>query len=94
MEKDKIDKGKVYVEHCPTEQIWADVITKSQQGMQFCVMSIPLMNFPADYKEDEEMVIVMINPCDTTGVLKKSISSKSTGQFSKKGKKKKSVKNG
>ena len=33
--KDKIDHGKFVVEHCPTEQLWTDINTKSKQGLVF-----------------------------------------------------------
>jgi hypothetical protein len=33
--KDKIDYGKVVVEHCPTEQNWTDINTKPKQGLVF-----------------------------------------------------------
>ena len=30
--KDKIDQNEIIVEHCPTEQMWADINTKPKQG--------------------------------------------------------------
>ena len=33
--KDKIDTGEVALKYCPTEIMWADVLTKPLQGAQF-----------------------------------------------------------
>ena len=39
---------------CPTEQMWADVLTKPLQGMAFKQMRAELMNCSVEYEEDEE----------------------------------------
>jgi len=39
---------------CPTEQMWADVLTKPLQGMAFKRMRAELMNCSVEYEEDEE----------------------------------------
>ena len=39
---------------CPTEQMWADVLTKPLQGMAFKQMRAELMNCSVEYGEDEE----------------------------------------
>ena len=39
---------------CPTENMWADVLTKSLQGMVFKRMQAELMNCSVEYEEDEE----------------------------------------
>ena len=33
--KDKVDEGEMRIFDCPTEQMWADVLTKPLQGMAF-----------------------------------------------------------
>ena len=30
--KDKVNQGEITIEHCPTEQMWADINTKPKQG--------------------------------------------------------------
>ena len=39
---------------CPTEQMWADVMTKQLQGMAFRTMRAELMNCPVNYEDPEE----------------------------------------
>ena len=52
--KDKVDDGEIKVIDCPTEEMWADVMTKPLQGMAFRTMQAELMNCPVNYKEPEE----------------------------------------
>ena len=33
--KDKVDNGEMQIIDCPTEQMWADVLTKPLQGIAF-----------------------------------------------------------
>ena len=49
--KDKIDNKEVSVKYCPTEDMWADVLTKPLQGKKFRTMRATLMNCPTDYEE-------------------------------------------
>ena len=42
--KDKVDEGEMRILDCPTEQMWADVLTKPLQGMAFKHMRAELMN--------------------------------------------------
>ena len=44
--------GELQLHYCPTEEIWADVLTKPLQGLKFKKMRAFLMNCPVDYSED------------------------------------------
>ena len=46
------DSGYINLRYCPTEQMWADVLTKPLQGVQFRTMRAILMNCPIEYSED------------------------------------------
>lgn len=52
--KDKIDQGKMSFIDCPTESMWADVLTKPLQGMAFKRMRAELMNCFVDYEGDKD----------------------------------------
>jgi hypothetical protein len=52
--KDRIDDGEMKVIDCPTEQMWADVMTKPLQGMAFRMMQAELMNCPVNYEDPGE----------------------------------------
>ena len=52
--KDRIDDGEMIVVNCPTEGMWADVLTKPLQGKAFRVMRSNLMNCDKNYFENEE----------------------------------------
>ena len=52
--KDKVDDGEMQVIDCPSENMWADVLTKPLQGMAFKRMQAELMNCSVDYEEDDE----------------------------------------
>jgi hypothetical protein len=52
--KDKIDGGEMRILDCPTEEMWADVLKKTLQGMAFKRMRAELMNFSVEYQEDED----------------------------------------
>jgi len=49
--KDCIDAGDVTVEWCPTESMWADVLTKPLNGTPYCEQRAVLMNCPVNYKD-------------------------------------------
>jgi hypothetical protein len=51
--KDRIDAGEMKVTHCPTEEMWADVLTKPLQGKAFRLMRSKLMNCSIDYEEHD-----------------------------------------
>ena len=42
--KDRVNDGEIRVVDCPTEEMWADVLTKPLQGMAFQTMRAELMN--------------------------------------------------
>jgi len=46
--------GDLDLQYCPTEQMWADVLTKPLQGAKFRLMHAFLMNCPLDYSEDHD----------------------------------------
>jgi len=52
--KDRIDDGEMIVVNCPTEGMWADILTKPLQRKAFRVMRSKLMNCEEDYFENEE----------------------------------------
>ncbi len=52
--KDRLDDGEIRVIDCPTEAMWADIMTKPLQGTAFCVMRAELMNCPVNYEDSSE----------------------------------------
>ena len=52
--KDRIEDGEIKVVDCPTESMWADIMTKPLQGMPFKVQRSKLMNCAVDYSEEDE----------------------------------------
>jgi hypothetical protein len=50
------DTGEINLRYCPTEHMWADVLTKPLQGAQFRQMRSILMNCPIDYTEDPPLL--------------------------------------
>ena len=52
--KDRIDQGDLTVKYCPTEDMWADVMTKPLQEAHFRRMRSILMNIPVNYDDDKE----------------------------------------
>jgi hypothetical protein len=51
--KDRIDDGEIRVVHCPTKEMWADVLTKPLQARAFREMCAKLMNCNVDYEEEK-----------------------------------------
>jgi hypothetical protein len=47
---------KLDLQHCPTEQMWADLLTKPLQGPKFSTMHAFLMNCPVEYSEDPPFI--------------------------------------
>ncbi len=52
--KDRIDDGEMIVVGCPSERMWADILTKHSQGKVFREMRPNLMNCDEDYAENQE----------------------------------------
>ena len=46
------NSGEVDLQYCPTEHMWADVLTKPLQGAKFRLMRSFLMNCPIVHSED------------------------------------------
>jgi hypothetical protein len=49
--KDKVDRGEITIEHCPTEQMWTDINMKPKQGAVFRAFRRHVMGIPADYND-------------------------------------------
>ena len=54
MIKDKIGKGEIIIQYCPTGNIWADINTKALQGILFYKMRARLMGIDENYHNDLE----------------------------------------
>ena len=50
------DSGEINLCFCPTEQMWADILTKPLQGVKFRQMRAFLMNCSTDYYEDPPFI--------------------------------------
>ncbi len=57
--KDYSDAGEIDVKFCPTDEMWADVLTKPLQGQTFRDMRAFLQNCPRDYDDDVEFQLLM-----------------------------------
>ena len=49
--KNKYDTNEIDLKYCPTDSMWAGVLTKPLQGAKFREMRAVLMNCPIDYSE-------------------------------------------
>ncbi len=64
--KEKVDDGEIVIEHCPTEQMWADINTKPKQGKIFREFRGHVMGIPAEYNDDEyKKEIITIPPVNS-----------------------------
>ena len=54
MIKDKIGKGEVIIQYCPTCDMWADINTKALQGSLLYKMRARLMGVDENYDDDIE----------------------------------------
>ena len=70
--KDYYNAGEIDVKFCPTEQMWADVLTKPLQGAKFRLMRAFLMNCPIDYYDDPDLNPTAI---PTSNPIKPSVTS-------------------
>ncbi len=50
--KDCYESGEIDLRYCPTDIMWADVLTKPLQGQKFRDMQAFLQNCPRDYNDD------------------------------------------
>jgi hypothetical protein len=57
--KDYYDAGEIDVKFCPTDEMWADILTKPLKGQKFRDMRAFLQNCPRDYDDDAELKISM-----------------------------------
>jgi hypothetical protein len=48
--------GEINLKYCPTDDMWADILTKPLQGHRFRHLRAVLMNCPINYSEDPPMV--------------------------------------
>ena len=53
------DAGGIDVKFCPTDDMWADVLTKPLQGQEFRDMRAFLQNCHRDYNDDTEFQLLM-----------------------------------
>ena len=64
MVTDQVKRGNVQIEHCPTDEILADYVTKGLQGIKFSKFRRRIMGMdPEPWKED-------INNLDEFGLMK------------------------
>jgi len=49
-----VDDGEIKVVDCPSEEMWADIMTKPLQGTAFRVMRAELMNCDVNYEDTPE----------------------------------------
>ncbi len=66
---DYCDAGVINVKFCPTNQMWADVLTKPLQGQKFRDMLAFFQNCTQDYKDDTEVASPM-TPQDVASLWK------------------------
>ena len=57
--EDYYDTGEIDVKFCPTNEMWADILTKPLQGQKFRDMCAFLQNYPQDYDNDTESKLLM-----------------------------------
>ena len=60
---DRVAKGDLEIEHCPTDRMWNEIFTNPLQGITFSEFIAELMNFPVEY-EDKVHVKMQARPQD------------------------------
>ena len=53
--KNYYNSGQIDLHYCPTNVMWADILTKPMQGRKFRDMRAFLQNCPRDYDDDIEL---------------------------------------
>jgi hypothetical protein len=51
--KETVDNGEIEIEHCPTDQMWTDINTKSKQGAIYRAFRGHVMGIPANYVDKD-----------------------------------------
>ena len=57
MIKDKIGRGEIIIQYCPTGDMWADINTKALQGGLFYKMRARLMGVAENYDDEAERLL-------------------------------------
>ena len=57
MIKDKIGRGEIIIQYCPTGDMWADINTKALQGGLFYKMRAGLMGVAENYDDEAERLL-------------------------------------
>ncbi len=60
----KLDDGNLKVVYCPTEIMWADILTKPKQGGPLRLDRSILLNIPINYDNDviQNIIIPLLIP--------------------------------
>jgi hypothetical protein len=67
--------GDLTLQYCPTDQMWADILTKPLQGSKFHLYRAFLMNCPENYNEKPPFVPhPILQPISTYLLMKPQIS--------------------
>ena len=74
--KDKVNDGDVVINDCPTEVVWADILTKPLQGKAFREMRAVLMNCPVDYIDELDVRSQQRGIEKSAGVAPKKVGAK------------------
>ncbi len=53
--EDYYDAEEIDIKFCPTDEMWADILTKPLQGQKFRDMRAFLQNCPRDYDDDADL---------------------------------------
>ena len=56
--KDKIGKGEITIQYCPTVSMWVDINTKALQGSLFYKMQARLMGVDENYHDNLERLAI------------------------------------